>query len=284
MSLIAYADGIHAAGISPVDVVARTGGTDPEVFLGWTPEALPWLAWDGLTGSTSMAGYSLAVPVRAGRLRYVPVRLSAVPPLLARLRPDVAVVPGRHRGSELVFRGTVGWGPAAARAAAAVVVEVDDSAPDLGEPPIPGRIVAAVEREVRVVGTGAVASVRGSRPRRRPQRRVDPARRTDAPARTGRDRGGNRHERRPPGRYLVGTAHRRHGRPRAPWAAARDGDRGLHVGLGTDRTAGARGPARARADRGDPRHRRGLAHPALRRLQHRAPGRARRRGQRRAGR
>ena len=30
-----------------------------------------------------------------------------------------------------------------------MVVEVDDSAPDLGEPPIPGRIVAAVEREVR---------------------------------------------------------------------------------------------------------------------------------------
>ena len=149
MSLIAYADGIHAAGISPLDVVARTGGTDPEVLLGWMPEALPWLAWDGLTGSTAMAGYALAGPVRAGRLRYVPVRLSAVPPLLARLRPDVAVVPGRHRGSELVFRGTVGWGPAAARAAAAVVVEVDESAPDLGEPPIPGRIVAAVEREVR---------------------------------------------------------------------------------------------------------------------------------------
>jgi acyl-CoA hydrolase len=144
VSLIAYADGIHAAGIAPDEVAALTGCGSPQVLLGWTPADRSWLASERLTGFTTMAGYALAAPVRAGRLRYLPVRLSAVPPLLARLRPDVAVVPGRHRGSELVLRGTVGWGPAAALAAGAVVVEVDDRGPDLGGPPVPGRIVATV--------------------------------------------------------------------------------------------------------------------------------------------
>ena len=41
-----------------------------------------------------MAGYAVAEAVAAGRLTYLPVRLSAVPRLLADPRPDVAVVTG----------------------------------------------------------------------------------------------------------------------------------------------------------------------------------------------
>ena len=152
MALIAYADGVHTAALAPDAVAALAGVADPEVLLGWTPVAHPWLASDGLRGATFLAGYSLAGAVRAGRLRYLPVRLSAVPALLERLHPVVAVVPGCTRGGELVFRGTVGIGPAAARAADAVVVEVDDGAPENAGPAVPtlpihGRVVATVARD-----------------------------------------------------------------------------------------------------------------------------------------
>ena len=93
-----------------------------------------------------MAGYALDDAVRDGRLRYVPIRLSSVPNLVHRIRPDVAVVAGIRRGSDLAFLGTVGWGPAAAEVAHAVVVEVDEDAPDLGTPVIPGEIAAVVKR------------------------------------------------------------------------------------------------------------------------------------------
>jgi acyl-CoA hydrolase len=93
-----------------------------------------------------MAGYALTDPVAAGRLAYVPVRLSAVPRWLAALRPDVAVVTGVRRGPDLVYAGSVGFGPAAGRAARALVVEVDREGADLGAPPIEGPIVATIER------------------------------------------------------------------------------------------------------------------------------------------
>lgn len=144
--LIAYPEGIDSARIAPGAVAALVGGGDPEVMLGWTPEHRPWLDDPGLHGSTTMAGYQLAPAVADGRVRYLPMRLSAVPNLVAERRPDVAVVTGVRRGSELAFLGTVGWGPAAARAARAVVVEVDEHAEDLGGPLIPGAITAVVER------------------------------------------------------------------------------------------------------------------------------------------
>ena len=104
-----------------------------------------------------MAGYALGDAVAEGRLRYVPVRLSAMPRFVDQLRPDVAVVTGIRRGSELVFGATMGWGPAAARAAARVVVEVDEGGRDLGGAPIPGRVVATVKRPPAV---GAVPAPR----------------------------------------------------------------------------------------------------------------------------
>lgn len=144
--VIGYADGVDSARSAPDDVAARVGLTDPEVLMGWTPEGRPWLASPALRGSTILAGYALAGAVAQGRLRYLPVRLSAVPRLVAAVEPEVAVVTGVRRGGTLAFAATVGWGPAVAGAADAVVVEIDDDAPDLGGPAIPGHIVATVAR------------------------------------------------------------------------------------------------------------------------------------------
>src|SRR5215211_734473 len=124
--LIAYPDGADSARTRPADVAALVGlGPEVDVLLGWTPEDRPWLADPTLRGHTVMAGYRLGRAVADGRLVSLPVRLSGVPTIIETMRPDVAVVSGVHRGTELAFRGTVGWGPAAARVARNVVVEVD---------------------------------------------------------------------------------------------------------------------------------------------------------------
>jgi acyl-CoA hydrolase len=153
----AYADGVDMARVAPADAAALAGspGADPEVLLGWVPDGPAWL--DTARGHTVMAGYALATAVAEGRLRYLPVRLSAVPGLLRDRAPEVAVVGAVRRGDELVYGESVGIGPAAARAARAVVVEVDPHGPDLGGPPVVGPIVATVER------------VAGARPRPSPR-------------------------------------------------------------------------------------------------------------------
>jgi acyl-CoA hydrolase len=150
MALVAYPDGADSARLGPAAAADLVGEPVPEVLLGWTPEPRPWLADPALRGRTTMAGYALDLAVRAGRMRYLPTRLSAVPALVRRTRPDVAVVAGIRRGSDLAFLGTVGWGPAATQAAGAVVVEIDEDAPDLGAPLIPGAIAAVVTRAAGV--------------------------------------------------------------------------------------------------------------------------------------
>ncbi|HLY82511.1 MAG TPA: acetyl-CoA hydrolase/transferase C-terminal domain-containing protein, partial [Acidimicrobiales bacterium] len=144
--VVAYNDGADGAALAPGAAAALAGLESPEVFLGWTPQSHPWMGDRSLRGVTTMAGYALSLAVADGRIRYLPVRLSAVPSLLEADPPDVAVIAGVRRGGDLAFRGTVGWGPAATRLAGGVVVEVDEHAPDLGAPLIPGRIVAAVPR------------------------------------------------------------------------------------------------------------------------------------------
>jgi hypothetical protein len=112
------------------------------------PEDRGWLADPRLSGQTMLAGYALGRPVADGRIRYLPVRLSAMPRLLQGvLRPEVAVVTGVRREATYAFGANVGWGPAACRAATTgVVVEIDPTGPDLGGPPIPGRILATIEK------------------------------------------------------------------------------------------------------------------------------------------
>ncbi len=144
--LLVYADGVDSARSAPEVVAAAAATAGVEVLMGWTPERRGWLAAPTVRGRTVMAGYAVAEAVAAGRLAYLPVRLSTVPRLLADRRPDVAVVTGVRRGPDLVYGGTVGVGPAAARLARAVVVEVDPDGVDLGAPPIEGSIVATLER------------------------------------------------------------------------------------------------------------------------------------------
>ncbi|MEY2571666.1 MAG: hypothetical protein QOE63_2016 [Acidimicrobiaceae bacterium] len=147
-ALVAYADGIDSPRSAPGEVLRAAGlaGRDPDVLVGWMPESRPWLASSTLHGRTTLAGYQLSDAVADGRLRYLPLRLSAVPRLVADLRPDVAVVTGVRRGSELAFGMTAGWGPAAAVAAERVVVEIDEGGRDLGAPLIKGNIVATLVR------------------------------------------------------------------------------------------------------------------------------------------
>ena len=117
------------------------------MLLGFVPDGPAWLA--SAHGRTTMAGYALRGPVAEGRLRYLPVRLSAVPRLLRDARPDVAVVTAVRRGGELAFGASVGIGPAAMGAARAVVVEIDQDGPDLGGPLIESEVAAIVERPPR---------------------------------------------------------------------------------------------------------------------------------------
>lgn len=146
--VLAYADGFDSPRSSPRAVLQAAGVRAAfDVLLGWTPEARPWLDDADLRGRTILGGYALAGAVGDGRLAYLPVRLSAVPRLLARtVRPDVAVVTGVRRGDVLVFGTSIGWGHAAAIQAERVVVEVDEDGADLGGPPIPGNVVATLPR------------------------------------------------------------------------------------------------------------------------------------------
>jgi acyl-CoA hydrolase len=123
-----------------------TGIADPQVLLGWSPQPLPWLerlsagqAW------SVMGGYSLTQPITEGTVRYLPVRLSAVPKLLAGThRPDVVVVRGRSAPDGLRLARSVGWALVAAQVSGGVVVEVEEGVPALPTPLIPGRILGTV--------------------------------------------------------------------------------------------------------------------------------------------
>jgi acyl-CoA hydrolase len=143
-------DGADGADIVPARLAASgdLGALgDRRVVVGWLPGARAWTA--ALRGADAlMGGYGMRTAIREGRASYRPVRLSAVPRFLATLpRPIVTVVRGRpaDRGSGFVFGGSVGWGPAAAALADAVVVEVDPAGPVVPGPPVPGDVVAVVE-------------------------------------------------------------------------------------------------------------------------------------------
>ena len=136
--IIAYLDGVTSGRTSPWDIAAAVGlSGDPIAVFGWVPRAPSWMDDERLEGIAVIGGYGLAPAIAADRLRYVPVRLGAVPHFLATVaRPAVAVVPGVRRADGFAYRGGVGWGPAAVALAEYVVIEVDDSAVDLGAPAI----------------------------------------------------------------------------------------------------------------------------------------------------
>jgi acyl-CoA hydrolase len=138
--------------------LARLDG-DWSLLFGFMPDPAPaWLADLPVgAGVTMLGGYALADALARGQVDLLPVRLSAMPKLLAtELRPDVTVVVGIRRGNALAFRANPGWGHAAARHARAVVVELDEQAPDLGAPEIPGTVVAVVPGARPLVAPGPI--------------------------------------------------------------------------------------------------------------------------------
>jgi hypothetical protein len=132
----------------PPVAAAAAAGVPPgpvDVLLGWTLDTPAWLdAFEGGTVRTILGGYALTRDIVAGRVRYVPVRLSALPKMLAGpWRPDVLVVSAVRRGGRFGFRSGPGWAAIAARWAEAVVVEVADGA-DHGGPDVPGHVAAVL--------------------------------------------------------------------------------------------------------------------------------------------
>jgi len=153
---VVLADGADGADIVPGLLAAegRLGGADSSlggrrVVVGWLPGERAWTA--SLDGADAlMGGYGIRAAIREGRATYRPVRLSAIPRLLASMpRPMATVVRGRPagpgEGDGFVFGASVGWAPAAAVLADAVIVEIDPDAAPVPAPAVPGNVVGTVE-------------------------------------------------------------------------------------------------------------------------------------------
>lgn len=154
-ALVVYADGPDGPLPDPRrlrSVAALRAGGPVEVVLGWVVRRPDWIDDVDVAVTTLLAGVGLRADVARGRVRALPTRLSSVPRLLdGRLRPDVAVVGAVADGRRWRAIGSVGWAPAAARAARQVVIEAWPGWPTDGHPPpatpfIDGHVVEVVER------------------------------------------------------------------------------------------------------------------------------------------
>lgn len=139
--LVVVGDGPGTPVVDPSGAARSAGVADPSLLLGWLVDRRPWI--DSLGGTravTYQPANALAPAARAGRVRYLPVRLASIPALLAGpLTPEVVVVTGVARGSGFAFADCVGYADTAARRARTVVVQVAEG-PDLGAPPIEGHV------------------------------------------------------------------------------------------------------------------------------------------------
>ncbi|MDT7617987.1 MAG: hypothetical protein QOF00_5434 [Pseudonocardiales bacterium] len=113
---------------------------DLRLVLGWMPHAEPTLdARPFADARTVMSGWGLRRPVEEGSVRSVPVRLSAVPSLLAGpLRPDLVLASLVRTPDGLRFGAEVSWMRGAVLAGVPVAAVVSRTAPhaDAG-PPLP---------------------------------------------------------------------------------------------------------------------------------------------------
>ena len=186
---IVYADGPCSARVSPGEVLAAVGGDGPvDVLLGWTIERHAWIDDPEFRGSTVLAGYGLGRAVNEGRVTPLPVRLSAVAPMLIADPPEIGVIAAVRRGADLAFGGAVGWGDVLARVARQVVVEVDEDGVDLGGPTCRGQHRRPVATAARRPPGDRIAAGRRRRPADRGTGRLVGARSRNPPVRAGRDR------------------------------------------------------------------------------------------------
>jgi acyl-CoA hydrolase len=145
--LLVYADGPDGPLPDPAQIAALTGRETGRLLLGWVVRAPTWLSDPAVPVSTVLVGPGTRGAVAGGTVRAVPARLSGMPARLgADLRPDVAVVGAVAEGSGFRFAHSIGWAPAAARQAAAVVIERWPGPPVAGAPPVEGNIVAVYDR------------------------------------------------------------------------------------------------------------------------------------------
>ncbi len=154
---VAIADGAGSPRSVLPAVAAAAGDVGGlQAFCGWCLGE----GWDALDHpdvdvAAFMGGYGMRRMLRAGRARYLPLRLGAVPAVVqSALRPDVFVVAGRIDGSSFVLGSEVGWSPAAIESGAKVVL-VDD--PLLPRSPGGGRFPLDGVVEVVEVARGPVA-------------------------------------------------------------------------------------------------------------------------------
>lgn len=155
---IVYADGPASARLSPATVLQATGLTGAaDVMMGWTVERHPWIDDPLFRGSTVLAGYGLAGAVNEGRVTALPVRLSAVAPMLVDDPPVIGVIAVVRRHDGFAFGGAVGWGDVLARVAERVVLEVDEHGHDLGGPAVHGNIVAVLPRPPAATAASATS-------------------------------------------------------------------------------------------------------------------------------
>ena len=132
MERILIADGLGVPRDAPATLLV---GRHPVV--GWMPHPPQW-ARDLTSGTALMGSPALRSAVAGSCLGYVPVRYASIPRLVAgRLRPDIVVLSARPSGSGFQFGLEVGYGRIAAELAPRVVIEVDESLPQVDGPEIP---------------------------------------------------------------------------------------------------------------------------------------------------
>lgn len=139
--------GMPRAILPELAAASRSAG-DISLVLGWVPAIVAELDPTAYADvRTSMGGWGLRRHVEAGLVHAPPVRLSAVPALLAGpWRPDVVVVTAVPRADGSLGLGTeVSWLPAAIATGAAVAAVINPNRPrcDVG-PPLPADRVVVV--------------------------------------------------------------------------------------------------------------------------------------------
>jgi acyl-CoA hydrolase len=144
-----YADGLHAPTIAPRAAAQLAGvapGEELEVTLGLYLERHPWFDEPDFSARSVMVGYGLASAAARGAVQALPVRISAVPALIESAPPDVAVIGAVRRGDGFAVASAGGWACALARAAARVVLEIDEGGFDFGSEQVEGNVVATTPR------------------------------------------------------------------------------------------------------------------------------------------
>ena len=146
---VAVADGVGGDPAAVAHVLERFDSGSTELLLGWVPEGQLLSGLEGFADvATVMGGFALRAPIDSGAVRYVTVRLGAVPALLnGPLRPDVLVAPVAPVAGGYLLTTESAWLRAAVDAGADVLGVERSGTPvlDVG-PPIPADRVLVVGR------------------------------------------------------------------------------------------------------------------------------------------